>query len=46
MKQNELTVTILSTEDAPDVNEIILASFAVFLKKEIPILVASRGFVV
>ena len=46
MKQSELTVTVLSTKDKPDVSEIILASFAAFLKKEIHILAASRCFVV
>lgn len=46
MKQHELKITILSTKDAPAVNEIILASFAAFLKKEMDIVAANQRFVV
>ena len=35
MKPQELTVTIRCTEDAPNVQQIILNSLAVFLKKEL-----------
>ncbi len=35
MKPQELTVTTLCTKDAPDVQQIILNSLELFLKKEL-----------
>lgn len=35
MKTQELTVTIFCTKDAPDVQQIILNSLEIFLKKEL-----------
>ena len=35
LKPQEITITALYTKDAPDIQEIILNSLAVFLKKEL-----------
>lgn len=46
MKQHDLTITVCFTKDTPDAEEVISASFAVFIKKEIHILATCRHFVV
>ena len=44
MKSQDLTITILSTEDNLNASEIILDSFVVFLQRELRILAVSKYF--
>lgn len=46
MKPQELTVTTLCTKDAPNVQQIILNSLELFLKKELHNVADHPGYIV
>lgn len=46
MKPQELTVTTLCTKDAPNVQQIILNSLELFLKKELRNVANHPGYIV